>query len=89
MPVGRSSSADKPTPVVVHVPRQGASAAAGESAREAVRSLGAQPVLLLVVILNMVFAGVAGWFFIKLEEYRHVERMQIMQLLGNRLGERP
>jgi hypothetical protein len=51
-------------------------------AGDTIGALGAQPVLLLIVILNMIFAGMGGWFFTTLERYRHDERSQIIGLLA-------
>jgi predicted permease len=39
-------------------------------AHDAVGSLGAQPVLLLIVLINVVFIGVGGFFLAKLEGTR-------------------
>jgi hypothetical protein len=45
-------------------------------------ALGAQPVLLLIVILNMIFIGSGAYFFVQLEHFRHDERLQIITLLA-------
>lgn len=42
----------------------------GESLRAVTASLGAQPVMLTVVLLNVVFACIGGYFLLKLESYR-------------------
>lgn len=39
-------------------------------AHDAVGSLGAQPVLLLIVVINVVFLAVAGFFLARLESTR-------------------
>ena len=39
-------------------------------AHDAIGSLGAQPVLLLIVLINVVFAGIGGYFLSQLEKTR-------------------
>jgi hypothetical protein len=45
------------------------------------------PVLLLIVILNMTFAGVAGYYLLKVEEYRAKDRESMSVLLSKCLTE--
>ena len=59
----------------------GAVAQIGLSAREAIGVLGAQPILLVIVLLNVMMIGTGGWFFLKQEEYRHEERIELVKLL--------
>jgi uncharacterized BrkB/YihY/UPF0761 family membrane protein len=51
-------------------------------ASDTIGALGAQPVLLLIVILNMIFIGSGAYFFVQLEHFRHSERLQIISLLA-------
>jgi len=37
------------------------------------------PVLLLIVLLNMAFAGAGGYVITQLEQQRHIERMAMME----------
>lgn len=83
-------------PVIIQNP--GMVATAGETAKEVIVSLGAQPVLLLVLLLNMCMIGAAAWFLLAQEEYRHEERKEIIKLFSvcmgeeanaNRQGDRP
>lgn len=59
----------------------GAIAQIGMSARETIGALSTQPILLVIVLLNMLMIGTAGWFFLKQEEYRHEERIELVKLL--------
>jgi hypothetical protein len=60
--------------------------ATGEYAHRILDSLKATPALLLLVILNGLFLLTAGWFLLKQEEYRNIERLEIVQLLGRCLS---
>jgi hypothetical protein len=42
---------------------------------------GAYPVLLSLLIANMSMAGLATWFLLTQENYRHMERTEMIQLL--------
>ena len=53
---------------------------AGETAQTIVKSLGASPVLLMIVMLNLAMCGAAGWFLLTQEGYRHDERLEFIQL---------
>jgi hypothetical protein len=44
-----------------------------------VESLKAQPILLVVVLLNIVMCATAAWFLNKQEGYRHSERMALLE----------
>lgn len=48
---------------------------------DTIGALGAQPVLLLMVVLNMIFIGSGAYFFLQLEHFRHDEREQVITLL--------
>jgi hypothetical protein len=50
-------------------------------ATDVVGTLGTQPLLLVLVLLNMVFAGVAGVFLLKLEEYRANSALALIELM--------
>jgi hypothetical protein len=50
--------------------------------KDTISALGAQPVLLLIVILNMIFIGSGAYFFVQLEHFRHDERLEIIKLLA-------
>jgi len=69
-----------PPPIIMQAP-PGAVAQIGLSAREAIGVLGAQPILLVIVLLNVMMIGTGGWFFLKQEEYRHEERIELVKLL--------
>jgi hypothetical protein len=75
--MGESDS--KQAPIIVN---PGAVQVAGDTARDTIGALGAQPVLLLIVILNMIFIGAGAYFFVQLEHFRHAERSQIITLLA-------
>lgn len=60
--------ATQPTIISPHPP--GALQAGIAVAHDAVGSLGAQPVLLLIVIINIVFLAVGGFFLSQLEATR-------------------
>jgi hypothetical protein len=49
---------------------------------DTIGALGAQPVLLLIVVLNMIFIGSGAYFFVQLEHFRHDERLEIIKLLA-------
>jgi hypothetical protein len=56
--------------------------ASGQVADKVVSTLGAQPQMLLVVLLNVAMIAGAGVFLLKQEEYRHSERAEIIRLIN-------
>jgi len=52
---------------------------------DAVKAL--PPVLLLIVLLNMAFAGVGGWYLLAVEGYRAEDRKELAQLLTKCIAE--
>ena len=67
------------TVILSHPP--GAVAAGIAVAHDAVGSLGAQPVLLLLVIINIVFIGAAGFFLSKLESTRSALMLSTLDIV--------
>jgi hypothetical protein len=55
--------------------------ATGDFANKILDGLRATPALLLLVILNGMFLAAAGWFLLKQEEYRHMERLELATIL--------
>lgn len=47
--------------------------------RGAAESLRAQPLLVVVLLLNAIFCGAATFYLLKQEGYRHTERMQLIE----------
>jgi len=72
---------EKNQPTVIMQTPPGAVAQIGLSARDTIGALSTQPILLVIVILNMMMIGTGGWFFLKQEEYRHEERIELVKLL--------
>jgi hypothetical protein len=60
----------------------------GEVAKTVASSLGGAPVLLFVVVLNVLMVSGATYFLSKQEQYRHLERMQVMGLFADCIGAR-
>ena len=46
-----------------------------------VDALKAQPLLLVVVLLNVIMVAGAAYYLLRVEEYRHAERQEILKLL--------
>lgn len=67
------------TVILSHPP--GAVQAGIAVAHDAVGSLGAQPVLLLLVIINIVFIGAAGFFLSKLESTRSALMLSTLDIV--------
>ena len=57
-------------PTTVVLPPQTALQLGGESLHSITSALGTQPLLLVIVLLNIVFAVVGGYFLLQLEKYR-------------------
>jgi hypothetical protein len=60
----------------------------GEAAKSVASSLGGSPVLLVVVLLNVLMISGAAYFLARQEQYRHLERMQVMGLFADCIGAR-
>lgn len=67
-------------PVIVHQP----SGNPVVVATGVVDALKAQPTLLVVVLLNCVMVAGACFFLLRLEEYRHLERLELFKLIDSR-----
>ena len=78
----RGEDRTAPDSQAVIVTNPGAFKAAADVAGDTISALGAQPVLLLIVLLNMIFCGGAAWFLDTQERFRHVERVEIIGLLS-------
>lgn len=57
-------------PGTVVLPPQTALQLGAGSLNQVTAALGTQPLLLVIVLLNMTFAGLAGYFMLQLEGYR-------------------
>jgi uncharacterized protein HemX len=55
--------------------------AVGQVANKITSSLGSQPILLVLVLLNAIMIGGAAHLLLKREEYRQVEREQLMKII--------
>jgi hypothetical protein len=53
----------------------------GQSLQHITTALGAQPLLLVMVLLNIVFASVGGVFLLRLEEYRAANTIALIGLM--------
>jgi len=60
--------------------------ASGEVANRVVSSLGAQPVLLVIILLNVIMCLSAGWYLLKQEEFRHAERLRFLATVERCMG---
>lgn len=68
-------------PPPVMQPR-GVVSAVGDTANRIVAGLIGTPTLLVMVLLNVVMIGVAGWYLSRLEDYRHLERLETIRLFS-------
>ena len=74
--------AQAPAPQTVILPHPQSAIQAGIAvAHDAVGSLGAQPVLLLIVIINIVFIAVGGFFLAKLEGTRSSLMLSTLEII--------
>jgi predicted permease len=74
--------AQAPAPPTVILPHPQSAVQAGIAvAHDAVGSLGAQPVLLLIVIINIVFIAVGGFFLAKLEGTRSSLMLSTLEII--------
>jgi uncharacterized protein HemX len=55
--------------------------ATGQVANKVVSSLSSQPTLLMLMLLNAIMVGGATYLLLKREEYRQVERAQLVKIL--------
>ena len=53
--------------------------ATGDVAKSVVSSLGASPAMLALICLNCAFVGAAAWYLLKQENFRHLERMSLLE----------
>ena len=74
---------DQPTeiPTTVVLPPQTALQLGGQSLHQITAALGAQPLMLTVVLLNVVFASVGGYFLLQLEKYRAENLQALIELV--------
>lgn len=68
-------------PATVVLPPQTALQLGGQSLHQVTAALGAQPLMLTVVLLNLVFAGVGGYFLLQLERYRAANLTALIELV--------
>jgi len=68
-------------PSTVILPPSTALQLGGQSLHQITAALGAQPLMLTVVLLNLMFAGVGGFFLLKLESYRAQNLTAIIELV--------
>src|SRR6185312_7595682 len=73
--------ADPPLPqtVIVHAPPSTSVIGAITTSLDALKT---SPVLLLIVLLNGFFCAAAGYYLLQVEAYRHVERRDVIDMLG-------
>ena len=71
--------ADPPPSSTIVMPAQGVFVFASE----ALGALKTSPVLLLIVVLNLVFASLAGYYLLQVEHYRADDRAAIGNLLAD------
>ena len=72
---------DRPTETVILSHPAGAIQAGIAVAHDAVGSLGAQPVLLLIVVINVVFLLVGGFFLSQLETTRSQLMLSTLEIV--------
>jgi ABC-type transport system involved in cytochrome bd biosynthesis fused ATPase/permease subunit len=68
-------------PSTVILPPATALQLGGQSLHQITAALGAQPLMLTVVLLNLVFAGVGGYFLLRLEAYRAANLTALIELV--------
>jgi hypothetical protein len=68
-------------PTTVVLPPQTSLQLGAQSLGHVTAALGAQPLLLVIVLLNMTFAGIAGYFMLSLEKYRAANTTQLIGLM--------
>jgi len=68
-------------PSTVILPPATALQIGGQSLHQITAALGAQPLMLTVVLLNVVFAGVGGYFLLQLEKYRAENLQALIELV--------
>ena len=52
-----------------------------ETISRVLAALREAPVLLVIVLLNVTMMIIAGWYLLRVEDYRHQERLEAMRLL--------
>lgn len=68
-------------PSTVVLPPQTALQLGGQSLSQVTAALGAQPLMLTVVLLNMVFVSIGGYFLLRLESYRAANLTALISLV--------
>jgi hypothetical protein len=68
-------------PATVVLPAQTALQLGGQSLSQITGALGTQPIMLVVVLLNVVFASIGGFFLLRLEEYRAANLTALIDLM--------
>jgi hypothetical protein len=68
-------------PTTVVLPPQTALQLGGQSLNTITAALGAQPIMLVVVLLNVVFASIGGFFLLRLEQYRAANLTAIIEIV--------
>jgi len=66
----------------VYVPSNSIPQVAGNAIHDLTVALGAQPILLLVILLNVAMLSSAAWYLTRQETSRHDEQMRIIDLLA-------
>ena len=68
-------------PAMVVLPPQTALQLGGQGLNTVAAALGAQPLLLVIVLLNIVFASIGGYFLLQLERYRASNTTALIELM--------
>ena len=68
-------------PATVVLPPQTALQLGGQSLNSITAALGAQPLMLTVVLLNIVFASIGGYFLLQLEKYRATNLTALIDIM--------
>jgi hypothetical protein len=68
-------------PTTVVLPPQTSLQLGAQSLGHVTSALGAQPIMLVVVLLNVVFASIGGYFLLQLEKYRATNLTALIDLM--------
>ena len=74
-------AANTELPGTIVLPPQTALQLGGQSLSQVTSALGAQPLLLVIVLLNIVFASIGGFFLLRLEEYRAGNLKDVLEIM--------